>query len=102
MYDRLRSSKLRTKKIPGLNHPGQEPKTIEKKDCYMPFDTNLITVLDLSKSSLGEGSDLFYALSQYQYHLRNLTASLKEMNHHLDKCNEWVYFIETCSKNLSE
>lgn len=68
----------------------------------MPFDLHDITRLDLSKSTHQQDSDLSYAMAQYQYHLGHLLASIKEMNHHLDKCNEWVYFIEKCSKNLTE
>ena len=67
----------------------------------MPLTIHNISVMDLSKSTLSPESDLKYAISQYQYHLNELYVALKEMNHHLDKCNEWVYLVEKFSKNLN-
>jgi hypothetical protein len=68
----------------------------------MPFDTKNISVMDLSKSVNLPSADLNYALYQVEYHLRQICLSMKEVNHHLDKYNEWIYFVGKLSKNLNE
>jgi hypothetical protein len=61
-----------------------------------------ISSLDLSKFKYSHDAELKYTISEYEYHLRQLHASLKDVNHHLDKCNECLYLIVERSKNLNK
>lgn len=93
------TSKEGNKKSPGLK---LGIGYLNNKRTAMTFHTNDTSRLDLSKFKCSQESEMKHTISEYQYHLRQLHASLQDVNHHLDKCNECIYLIKNINKNFNQ